>query len=343
MPRFSPTDFYGGEAIETPARVRGPWTPIAASKSGFKSAERGVFAYQSDTVRVLLTTQGWEFSCLRRSYLAINLVTCMIGSSEQVEFSPPTRLGLIEQVAAQLEESVLTGRLEIGTKLPSAGELAMQFSVSRPVVRETLAQLRARGLVETINGIGTYVRRPDSDHLADVLLQHMRLDTLARPRVIENLYEARMAVEVMAAGLAATRASEAEKRLIADCLAGMRAAMDDPVAWIAADMRFHLAIADASHNALLAAFLSPLTKIIEQSMSESWRNPEAVRAGLVAHEAVLRAVEAADEAGAGQAMFEHLQDSKARLSSSLVFPGTQDRTPPRTPSDQAGESSEEKA
>jgi GntR family transcriptional regulator, transcriptional repressor for pyruvate dehydrogenase complex len=260
----------------------------------------------------------------------------MIGAPRTVEFSVPTRFGLIEQVAAQIEEFVLAGRLEIGTKLPSAGELAAQFSVSRPVIREALAQLRAHGLVETVNGIGTYVRRPDSDHLADVLLRHMRLDTLARPLVIEKLYEARIAIEVMAAGLAADKASGAERRLIADCVADMRAAQGNPEVWIAADMRFHQAIADASHNVLLAAFLSPMTKIIEQSISESWRDPAAVRAGLAAHEAILRAVEVGDETLARQAMLEHLQDSKLRLSSSLVLIGDDDEVgvnPPTSPAD----------
>jgi len=242
-------------------------------------------------------------------------------TAQDIAFSPPTRFGLLEQVAAQLEELVLSGRLEIGTKLPSEGELATQFGVSRPVVREAMAQLRERGLIETVNGNGTYVRRPDNDHLADVLLRHMRFETLARPHVIENLYEARTAVEVMAARLAAGRASEAERHTIATCVSDMRAAQGHPDEWIAADMGFHQAIADASHNPLLGAFLSPMTKIIEQSISESQRDPAAVRAGLAAHEEIWRAIEAGDEAGAGQAMFDHLQDSKTRLASILVLPG----------------------
>ena len=259
-----------------------------------------------------------------------------------IEFSPPIRFGLIDQVAAQLEELVLAGRLEIGRKLPSAGELAIRFSVSRPVIREALAQLRERGLIETVNGNGTYVRRPDSDHLADVLLRHMRFETLARPHVIENLYEARTAVEVMAARLAAVRASEAERRLIAVCVADMRAAQGNPAMWTAADMKFHQAVVDASHNALLSAFLSPMTKIIEQSISESQRDPAAVRAGLVAHETIWRAIEVGDEAEAGQAMLEHLQDSKTRLSSILLVSGGGDRvavTPPPVP---AGDFPEER-
>ena len=217
---------------------------------------------------------------------------------------------------------MLSGRLEIGTKLPSEGELAAQFSVSRPVVREAMAQLRERGLIETVNGNGTYVRRPDNDHLADVLLRHMRFETLARPHVIENLYEARTAVEVMAARLAAGRASEVERSTIGTCVADMRSAQGHPDEWVAADMGFHRAVADASHNPLLGAFLAPMTKIIEQSISESQRDPEAVRAGLAAHETIWRAIERGDDAAAGQAMFEHLQDSKSRLASILVLPGS---------------------
>jgi DNA-binding FadR family transcriptional regulator len=67
-----------------------------------------------------------------------------------------------------------------------------------------------------------------------------------------------------------------------------------------------------------------MTKIIEQGISESWRDPAAVRAGLAAHEAILRAIEMGDEAGARQAMLEHLQDSKTRVSSSLEPPGGED-------------------
>jgi DNA-binding FadR family transcriptional regulator len=82
-----------------------------------------------------------------------------------------------------------------------------------------------------------------------------------------------------------------------------------------------LAVVDASHNVFLGAFLTPLTRIIEQSMSSSWRDPRAVRSGLAAHEAVFAAIVSHDADGAARAMLEHLQDSKARLSSVLVLPG----------------------
>jgi GntR family transcriptional repressor for pyruvate dehydrogenase complex len=94
---------------------------------------------------------------------------------------------LFEQVASQLEGLILTGKIEVGAKLPPEGVLASQFGVSRPVVREALAQLRERGLTETVNGSGTYVRRPDSEGLTDVLLRHLHFGSLAAPQAIQSL------------------------------------------------------------------------------------------------------------------------------------------------------------
>lgn len=237
------------------------------------------------------------------------------------DVSPPSRAGLFAQVASQLEDLILAGKIEVGTKLPPEGVLAAQFAVSRPVIREALAQLRERGLTETVNGSGTYVRRPDGEHLTEVMLRHLHFGSLAAPEVVESLYEARIAVEVMAARLAASRAVEADIRQIEERLEEMERAADDPAAWIAADMGFHMAVVGASHNPFLGAFLTPMTRIIEQSMSESWRDPGAVHSGLMAHGAICTAIVNHREQEAAQAMVEHLQDSKARLASALVLPG----------------------
>ncbi len=233
---------------------------------------------------------------------------------------PPSRSVLSEQVASQLEGLILAAEVAIGSKLPPEGALAAEFGVSRPVIREALAQLRDRGLTETVNGSGTYVRQPDSEHLTDVLLRQLHFGELAAPQVVERLYEARIAVEVMAARLAADRVLEEDMQLISARFEEMKIARHDPVAWIAADMGFHLAVVASAHNPFLGTFLKPMTRIIEQSMSESWRDPKAVRAGLLAHQAICDAIAGRDEKRAAQAMRDHLEDSKARLSSALVLP-----------------------
>ena len=140
-----------------------------------------------------------------------NLQSCMTGL---FEVSPPNRSVLFEQVASQLEGLILTGKVAIGSKLPAEGALAAQFGVSRPVIREALAQLRDRGLTETVNGSGTYARQPDGEHLTEVLLRHLHFGELAAPQVVSSLYEARIAVEVMAARLAATRGLDSDLSLI---------------------------------------------------------------------------------------------------------------------------------
>jgi GntR family transcriptional repressor for pyruvate dehydrogenase complex len=124
----------------------------------------------------------------------------------------------------------------------------------------------------------------------------------------------------MAARLAANRVLDADLSLISSRFEEMKTARNDPAAWIAADMGFHLAVVDAAHNPFLGAFLMPMTRIIEQSMSESWRDPKAVRAGLLAHQAICDAIVGHDEERAAQAMLAHLEDSRARLSSALVLP-----------------------
>jgi DNA-binding FadR family transcriptional regulator len=164
------------------------------------------------------------------------------------------------------------------------------------------------------------VRRPDSEGLTDVLLRHLHFGSLAAPQAIQSLYEARIAVEVMAARLAAGRGHDGEIRLISSRLEEMKEAHVDPVAWIAADMGFHMAVVDAAHNPFLGAFLMPLTRIIEQSMSQSWRDPRARHSGLMAHSAICTAIVNRDEDEAARAMLDHLEDSKARLASVLVLP-----------------------
>ncbi len=244
-----------------------------------------------------------------------------------LEVLPANRLALSEQVVSQLEALILGGKVEVGARLPAEGALARRFGVSRPVIREALALLRDRGLTETVSGSGTYVRRPDGDHLTDVLLRHMHFGSLTSSQLIESIYEARTAVEVTAARLASGRRRESDIRLMSSRLEEMRMQRDDAVTWIAADMGFHLAVVDAARSPFLSAFLMPMTRIIEQSISVNWHDPAAVSAGLMSHEALFDAIVSQDGDRAAQAMLEHLRDAKYSLSTALVLPGSTPRGP----------------
>jgi GntR family transcriptional repressor for pyruvate dehydrogenase complex len=180
-------------------------------------------------------------------------------------------------------------------------------------VREALARLRAQGLIETVNGSGTFVKHPDADHLTDALVRHLRVAT-GDTESIHKVYEARLAIETTAARLAATRATDHDREEIAARLADMRAQRGDAARWTAADLGFHLAVARASHNPFLSTLLEPLVKVIERAIIESFSSRAAVAAGLRAHEQLWQAIDACDADGAGQAMRDHLLDSERRFS-----------------------------
>jgi DNA-binding FadR family transcriptional regulator len=229
------------------------------------------------------------------------------------KIQPLQRLSLFEALADQIEEWILSGQLEPGAKFPSEDSLRRQFAVSRPVVREALARLRERGLIETVSGSGTFVKHPDADHLSEAVLRHLRV-AAGGTDSIRKVYEARLAIETATARLAAERATEHDIEHISTRLAAMRTDRDDLQRWTASDLGFHLAVASASHNPFLLTLLTPLVKVIEQGIIESFRSRQAVESGLKAHERILERIVTHDPPRAEEAMRDHLADSERRFA-----------------------------
>lgn len=229
------------------------------------------------------------------------------------KIQPLQRLSLFEALADQIEEWILSGQLEPGAKFPSEDSLRRQFAVSRPVVREALARLRERGLIETVSGSGTFVKHPDADHLSEAVLRHLRV-AAGGTDSIGKVYEARLAIEAATARLAAERATEHDIEHISTRLAAMRTDRDDLQRWTASDLGFHLAVASASHNPFLLTLLTPLVKVIERGIIESFRSRQAVESGLRAHERILERIVAHDPPRAEEAMRDHLADSERRFA-----------------------------
>jgi GntR family transcriptional repressor for pyruvate dehydrogenase complex len=223
---------------------------------------------------------------------------------------------LFEQLASTIEDLILAGQLKPGERLPSEGALAARYGVSRPVVREALARLRVRRLIETQNGTGTFVRHPEPKDLTETLMRHLQLASTGS-QAVANLYEARLAVELMSAQLAATRATEEELEEIHSHLQTMRDRQTAESDWTRADLAFHQAVAQAAHNPFLLTFLHPLTTVIEDISRSGHRDPTAVRRGLKAHERIWAALKARDGEAAAAAMRDHLDDSRNRLEETL--------------------------
>ena len=185
--------------------------------------------------------------------------------------SLPTARLVADAVAERLEDLIAKGELKVGQKLPSERLLVRQLGASRTALREGLKQLRARGVIETTHGRGSYVASL-CDHQETVPL--MRL-LGSQPRTLFDLFEMRQLLEPEAARLAAERATPADLFLITrryNEMVEARASGNDPSTHARLDHAFHLAISEASHNAVLVHTLRSLTDPLLSSVFASVNN-----------------------------------------------------------------------
>src|SRR4051812_46162166 len=159
--------------------------------------------------------------------------------------SPPQRRGrLADAVYGRLLEDIVSGRYEVGDRLPAETDLAETFEVSRPVIREALNRLQADGLVTARQGAGTFVARVPPRQI-------VKLAPRASIAGILRAFEVRIALEGQAARLAAERRLPTELAAIGTALEAMRKAMGEgkPAQEAQeADFAFHRAVAMASGN-----------------------------------------------------------------------------------------------
>lgn len=230
-----------------------------------------------------------------------------------VSFGPLNRpLRLADQVVEAIRAKIEDGRLPPGTRLPSETVLAGTLGVSRPVLREGLARLRADGFLSGAKGNGVMV----AAHPGGTTFRLPADAGAGRRGTLQDLFELRRIVEVSAAELAAARRNAADLAALDAALARVQSALDDGVDGADADHAFHVAIARASGNQQLARFVMFLGNAFSATRVPSW-TPEGRAAGKAAaaqaeHVAILAAIRAADPAAAGLAARLHLERSAAR-------------------------------
>ena len=243
------------------------------------------------------------------------------GRAVAMQLLPIKKATLVEKLVSEVRREITSGRLEEGQSLPTEAKMAAQFGVSRPLLREALAELRAEGFVETVSGRGTFVRHPSENDLVEAFGHQLLLASPEPGLTVDHLYEARQAIEVSAAELAAKRATAESLETLGDLLATMVESGSDAAAFTAADVSFHIAVARASLNPLLPTLLAPLAGLIVKGMFESHSKPAAVTRGIAAHQKILNALRKGDPAAARRAMATHLQESRQVYPEHLITPG----------------------
>jgi GntR family transcriptional regulator, transcriptional repressor for pyruvate dehydrogenase complex len=218
---------------------------------------------------------------------------------------------LADAVVEAIRAEVTQGLLAPGAQLPTEPVLMERFGVSRTVIREAFAELRASGLVYPTQGKGVFV----ADRLPVAPSMLSADEKRSIPRTIEML-EFRCGIEVEAAGLAAVRRSNAQDFEISQKNWAMRQAALAANRTADADFEFHLAIARASNNAFFVDALkqfgpSAIPRSTLPSLTEM-QSADYLQTILAEHGAIAEAVSRQDAAAARSAMRTHLENSQKR-------------------------------
>jgi GntR family transcriptional regulator, transcriptional repressor for pyruvate dehydrogenase complex len=223
-------------------------------------------------------------------------------------FRPVETERLAQSVVRQIELLILRGLLRPGERLPPERELSERLGVSRPSLREAIAELQERGLLVARPGAGVFVAEmlgaAFSEALVGLFASHEEalFDYIAFRRDLEG----------MAAERAARHGSDTDLKVIAAVYARMEAAHDkrNPADEAALDAEFHLAIIEASHNIVMLHMMRAMFDLLKAGVfynrSRLFRNRTTRDALLTQHRAILDAILARDGAAARAAAEAHL-------------------------------------
>lgn len=214
-----------------------------------------------------------------------------------------------DEVISRIESLVLEGILRVGDRLPGERDLAKQFEVSRPILREALKQLELRGLLVSRHGGGTFV----ADVIGPVFTQPvMDLITKHRKATVDYL-EFRREIDGIAAEYAARRATPADKRILDDIIRRMELAhrKEDFAEEAAIDVEFHNAVGESAHNIILLHTLRACYRLLTDGVLFNraliYSQAEARDKLLAQHKAIYAAISASRPGEARRAAEDHLK------------------------------------
>jgi GntR family transcriptional regulator, transcriptional repressor for pyruvate dehydrogenase complex len=228
-----------------------------------------------------------------------------------VSHSPLPAINRAEEVARLLGERIRAGEFAVDARLPSEQIMAGQFGVSRPVIREAIARLKNEGLVRTRQGSGAFVCEWKMDSL------HFDPGIGGRLESVLLIYELRKGIEAEAAALASARRTRAELATIEKRVKRVGETTQSVEENIRADMAFHRAIAEASHNPYYIMVLDYLNRFLLNAFSiarSSAMREEYASDMANEHLDILDAIHRKDSAAARLAAQTHIDRARLRVS-----------------------------
>jgi GntR family galactonate operon transcriptional repressor len=215
--------------------------------------------------------------------------------------TPPRLRNYHHQLVEAVGRDIVTGVYAEGEQLPTEPQLAENYGASRMIVREAMKSLAAKGLVSIRPRTGTHVLPRTQWNLFDPAVLGWHGQSRLDGRLISDLMELRLAIEPLAARLAAERSAPEELEVLREAIRAMDSATTRD-AYIAADLHFHGTVVRACGNLFIQQLETALSAVwktsFQASTSKVWQ-PDAQ--SLLLHRALFEAIEAHDPRGSEQA------------------------------------------
>lgn len=234
----------------------------------------------------------------------------------RMPFKKVTPEKLASAVVSQIEKLILRGILRPGERLPSERDLADRFGVSRPSLREAVADLQDRGLLTTRAGSGIFV----ADVLGNAFSEAL-IDLFARhDDAVSDYVSFRRDIEGLAAQRAARLASDTDIQVIDAIFRKMEAAhaKGDPEREARLDAEFHMAIVEASHNVVMLHMMRSMFQLLQEGVFYNrqvmFRQSSMRNMLLDQHRAINVALCQRDPEAAQAAVIQHLDFVEKALS-----------------------------
>ncbi|HRI02299.1 MAG TPA: FadR/GntR family transcriptional regulator [Pyrinomonadaceae bacterium] len=214
----------------------------------------------------------------------------------------------VGEVVERLRKMIHDGELSPGDRLPPERDLAKLLGVSRPTLRAGIRSLSTVGILQSKQGAGTFVVEKDESPTLDS--NPLRMLSALHGFTSDEMFEARLALEMSIAGLAAERATSEQMTLMAEEITGMYASLNEPEQYLVHDMQFHQTIASASNNRILTSLMNMIATILYDSRSKTVKRATDLKQSAEQHHNIYRAMREHDPEGARRAMHDHLIETQ---------------------------------
>ena len=226
-----------------------------------------------------------------------------------MQAKPIVKVALNQHVVNAVINSIKSGELHLGDKLPSENQLCQKFNVGRHVIREALRRLEELAIVRTEPGLGTFVCTEAPDTLGPQVTSLLLLGSVDS----KDLFEFRIAIETYAARFAAVRATEENCAVMAECLEIMGAhKASKNQEFFDANFRFHNEVIKASGNQMYIVLYNTMNAMLSELIQTAPYSHDSTKYSFESHTKIFKAIKERNPERASQFALDHLLDLQKR-------------------------------